>query len=108
MNVGYAESLRDLDFDCFVFHDVDLILENDNAIYSCPERPRHLSTAVDKFNYDATYNAIFGKQSKENLLFENMNNNTGCFLKLCRNFVFGRFSCFELTLTSVFSFFTLY
>ena len=61
MNVGYAESLHDLDFGCFVFHDVDLILENDNAIYSCPERPRHLSSAVDKFNYHLPYSALFGK-----------------------------------------------
>ena len=52
MNVGYVESQQDLNFGCFVFHDVDLILENDYALYSCPKSPCHLSSAVDKFNYN--------------------------------------------------------
>ncbi|CAK8674838.1 beta-1,4-galactosyltransferase 4-like [Clavelina lepadiformis] len=60
MNVGYAESIKDDTFQCFTFHDVDLILENDKAIYSCPERPRHLSVGVDKFKYVLPYTAIFG------------------------------------------------
>ena len=59
MNVGYVESQHDLDFGCFVFHDVDLILENDYALYSCSKSPRHLSSAVDKFKYDPE-NAQFG------------------------------------------------
>lgn len=51
MNAGVRESLRDLDFDCYVFHDVDLIPEDDRNMYSCPHMPRHMSVAVDKFNY---------------------------------------------------------
>ena len=31
------------EFDCFIFHDVDLLLENDNAIYHCEETPLHYS-----------------------------------------------------------------
>ena len=38
-------------FDCFIFHDVDLLPENDRNLYTCPEQPRHMSVAVDKFNY---------------------------------------------------------
>lgn len=34
-----------------VLSDVDLIPEDDRAMYSCPISPRHLSVAVDKFNY---------------------------------------------------------
>ena len=60
MNVGYMESSKDFDFQCFVFHDVDLVLENDKALYNCPEKPRHLSSAVDKFNYRLPYQTIFG------------------------------------------------
>nr|XP_002130226.1 beta-1,4-galactosyltransferase 2 [Ciona intestinalis] len=60
MNVGYAESIKDHDFQCFAFHDVDLVLENDKSIYSCPSSPRHLSAGVDKFNYQLPYSAIFG------------------------------------------------
>ena len=68
MNVGFAESKKDLDFGCFVFHDVDLILENDNAIYSCPEKPRHLSSAVDKFNYQLPYQSIFGESLQKTIM----------------------------------------
>ncbi|XP_023236297.1 beta-1,4-galactosyltransferase 1-like [Centruroides sculpturatus] len=51
MNAGVKEALREFDFHCFVFHDVDLIPEDDRNFYSCPEHPRHMSVAVDKFNY---------------------------------------------------------
>ena len=50
-NIGYKESLKFHDFKCFVFHDVDLIPEDDKNYYGCPTAPRHLSVAVDKFNY---------------------------------------------------------
>ena len=60
MNVGYKEALKISPFTCFVFHDVDLIPENDLNYYGCPESPRHLSTAIDKFNYVLPYPEIFG------------------------------------------------
>ena len=53
MNVGYAEALKITSFTCFVFHDVDLIPENDVNDYGCPTSPRHLSCAVDKFGYQS-------------------------------------------------------
>ena len=39
------------DYDCFVFHDVDLIPEDDRNDYGCPSSPRHMCPAVDKFGY---------------------------------------------------------
>jgi hypothetical protein len=51
MNVGVKESMKLTDFDCFIFHDVDLIPENDKNIYSCNNQPRHLSPAVDELRY---------------------------------------------------------
>lgn len=51
MNVGFVEALKERDFDCFVFHDVDLMPENDKNLYTCPDQPRHMSVAVDKFKY---------------------------------------------------------
>ena len=51
LNIGVLEAAKDGDWQCFCLHDVDLILENDRNLYTCPERPKHLSVAVDKFNY---------------------------------------------------------
>lgn len=51
MNVGFNEAKKKFDFDCFVFHDVDLIPENDRNDYGCPSSPRHMSAAIDKFEY---------------------------------------------------------
>ncbi|XP_025423146.1 beta-1,4-N-acetylgalactosaminyltransferase bre-4-like [Sipha flava] len=60
MNVGFNEALKLRDFDCFFFHDVDLIPENDRNIYSCPDQPRHMSVAIDKFNYSLPFVDLFG------------------------------------------------
>ncbi|KAL1447056.1 hypothetical protein WDU94_005566, partial [Cyamophila willieti] len=38
-------------FHCFIFHDVDLLLEDDRNLHSCPPMPRHLSVAVDELGY---------------------------------------------------------
>jgi hypothetical protein len=46
-------------FDCVIFHDVDLLPEDDRILYSCPSRkPRHLSVAIDKFNYKIFYTKL--------------------------------------------------
>ena len=61
MNVGFKEALKiSATFSCFIFHDVDLIPENDNNDYGCPTSPRHMSHSVDKFNYILPYKGIFG------------------------------------------------
>ncbi|KAM3624218.1 uncharacterized protein V6R79_020727 [Siganus canaliculatus] len=60
MNVGYAESLKEYDYNCFVFSDVDLIPMDDRNTYSCFSQPRHLSAFVDKFGFRLPYAQIFG------------------------------------------------
>ncbi|XP_060523256.1 beta-1,4-N-acetylgalactosaminyltransferase bre-4-like [Cylas formicarius] len=60
MNVGYVEALKARAFDCFVFHDIDLLPEDDRNLYTCPDQPRHMSVAVDIFKYRLPYPAIFG------------------------------------------------
>ncbi|XP_011302326.1 beta-1,4-N-acetylgalactosaminyltransferase bre-4 [Fopius arisanus] len=60
MNVGYVEALKEREFDCFIFHDVDLLPENDRNLYTCPEQPRHMSVAIDKFKYRLPYADLFG------------------------------------------------
>lgn len=51
MNIGFVEAMKIRWFDCFIFHDVDLLPEDDRNIYSCPEQPRHMSVAVNVFRY---------------------------------------------------------
>ncbi|XP_053211018.1 beta-1,4-galactosyltransferase 4-like [Panonychus citri] len=60
MNAGVKEALKDSDYHCFIFHDVDLIPEDDRNLYSCPFEPRHMSVAVDKFNYSLPYAYLVG------------------------------------------------
>ncbi|KAL3103578.1 hypothetical protein niasHS_000761 [Heterodera schachtii] len=60
MNVGFVEASRLYDWQCFVFHDVDLLPEDDRNLYSCPEHPRHMAVAVDKFDYALPYAHLFG------------------------------------------------
>ena len=57
-NVGFKEALKFDQYECFIFHDVDLIPEDDRNEYSCPASPRHLSVAVDKFNYRQVLNQM--------------------------------------------------
>jgi hypothetical protein len=51
MNVGFAEALKLYEWDCFIFHDVDLLPMDDRNFYDCPDQPRHLSVAVDTFGF---------------------------------------------------------
>lgn len=65
-NVGYLEALALYDYDCFIFHDVDLIPEDDRNLYTCPEQPRHMSVAIDTMQYRLPYVGIFGGVSALN------------------------------------------
>ena len=50
-NIGYEQALNFDNYDCFIFHDVDLLPEDDRNEYSCPTSPRHMSVAVDTHGY---------------------------------------------------------
>ena len=50
-NIGFNTILKIDKFDCFIFHDVDLLLENDKNYYGCNFTPAHLSVAVDTLKY---------------------------------------------------------
>lgn len=60
MNAGFMEAWKMVDASCFIFHDVDLLPEDDRNMYSCPGQPRHLSVAVDTFNYILPYQNLVG------------------------------------------------
>ncbi|OQV22685.1 Beta-1,4-galactosyltransferase 4 [Hypsibius exemplaris] len=60
MNSAFKEALKHSHYDCFIFHDVDLIPENDRNFYGCPEQPRHMSVAVNELGYRLTYADLVG------------------------------------------------
>ena len=52
LNVGVAETKQFGNFSCFVFHDVDILPEDDRAVYGCPEEEAlHLAVAVSRWKY---------------------------------------------------------
>ena len=65
-NIGFKEALKFDQYECFIFHDVDLIPEDDRNEYSCPTSPRHLSVAVDKFNYRQVLDQMISSLNKKN------------------------------------------
>ncbi|XP_068438121.1 beta-1,4-galactosyltransferase 1-like [Clinocottus analis] len=60
MNVGYVEAMKEYDYDCFVFSDIDLVPMDDRNLYRCFDNPRHLAVAMDKFNFHLPYSTFFG------------------------------------------------
>ncbi|XP_070189947.1 beta-1,4-N-acetylgalactosaminyltransferase bre-4-like isoform X2 [Littorina saxatilis] len=60
MNAAFKEALKMYDFHCVIFHDVDLIPEDDRNMYTCPVMPRHMSVAVDSLNYRLPYSVLVG------------------------------------------------
>ncbi|XP_022914033.1 beta-1,4-N-acetylgalactosaminyltransferase bre-4 [Onthophagus taurus] len=60
MNIGFKEALKRRNYDYFIFHDVDLLPEDDRNLYTCPIQPRHMSVAVNTMNYKLPYSRIFG------------------------------------------------
>lgn len=60
MNVGLREAMREEDWDCLFFHDVDLIPEDDRNTYICDSNPKHSAIAMDKFGYKLPYKMYFG------------------------------------------------
>ncbi|XP_069088875.1 beta-1,4-galactosyltransferase 2 isoform X1 [Pleurodeles waltl] len=60
LNVGFLEALKEVDYDCFIFSDVDLIPMDDRNLYHCYEQPRHFAIAMDKFGFRLPYAGYFG------------------------------------------------
>ncbi|MBN3271240.1 B4GT3 galactosyltransferase, partial [Polyodon spathula] len=60
LNVGFKEAMKDEDWSCMFYHDVDLIPEDDRNLYTCDKYPKHASIAMDKFRYKLPYKTYFG------------------------------------------------
>ncbi|XP_022823100.1 beta-1,4-galactosyltransferase 4-like [Spodoptera litura] len=59
-NIAYLETQLFGTWDCLIFHDVDLIPEDERIPYTCSNHPIHLAASVESFNYSLLYPTIFG------------------------------------------------
>lgn len=64
-NVGYVEATALYDYQCFIFHDIDMIPIDDRNVYTCPEKPRHMSVNVNNKS-TVFYEQFFGGVSAVN------------------------------------------
>lgn len=60
MNIGFVEVNKLHYYDCFIFHDVDLLPESDITNYTCQQSPLHMSSAIDTKKYRLPYRTYFG------------------------------------------------
>ncbi|XP_078491730.1 beta-1,4-galactosyltransferase 5-like [Ciona intestinalis] len=61
LNIGFVEAMKiDHSFDCFVFHDVDHIPENDRNYYGCTGMPCLFAEQLDIHGYRLEYEDFFG------------------------------------------------
>ncbi|XP_056415867.1 beta-1,4-galactosyltransferase 4 [Hyla sarda] len=60
LNIGYLEALKEENWDCFIFHDVDLLPENDFNTYLCDSEPKHLVVGRNVTGYKLWYKGYFG------------------------------------------------
>lgn len=60
MNIGYVEARKRQDYDCYIFHDVDMIPEILQNYYGCYDLPRHLMLVSNKTRYSLPYSDYFG------------------------------------------------
>ncbi|XP_039610988.1 beta-1,4-galactosyltransferase 1-like [Polypterus senegalus] len=58
MNIGCTEALKEYDYSCFIFSDVDLIPIDDQNTYKCYSQLRHLSVFIDKFGFRIIFHGM--------------------------------------------------
>lgn len=60
-NIGFIEALKEGSFDCFIFNDVDTIIEDDRNIFHCNQyRVRHLVSSISRYRYSIPYVTLVG------------------------------------------------
>ncbi len=59
-NIGYDQPTTDVEYDCEIFHDVDLLPEVEYNYYGCPDIPRHMCIAVSYHKYKPYKKIRFG------------------------------------------------
>lgn len=60
-NVGFIEAMKMKQWDCIIFHDVDMLPIDNRNLYTCSkEHPQHYSEALDSHNFKTIYPTFFG------------------------------------------------
>lgn len=60
MNAAFIYAFDQDNYNCYCFHDVDLVPEDDRNMYSCGKNPKHMSIGVDEMNYKLQYEELIG------------------------------------------------
>lgn len=60
MNAAFIYAFNQDNYNCYCFHDVDLVPEDDRNMYSCGRNPKHMSIGVDEMNYKLQYEELIG------------------------------------------------
>ena len=53
LNIGYLEAMKTDSYDCIVFHDVDIYMEDGRAMYTCDFAPLHLAAYTRGHDYQS-------------------------------------------------------
>ncbi|XP_069834042.1 beta-1,4-galactosyltransferase 1-like isoform X4 [Dendropsophus ebraccatus] len=51
MNIGYKEAVKEYNYSCFIFSDVDIIPMDQRNLYRCSKNPKHMAHSLDKFQF---------------------------------------------------------
>lgn len=53
LNIGFLEAMKDDEgWNCFIFHDVDMLPENSNNIYECDsDVPKQMAVSINTYSY---------------------------------------------------------
>ncbi|XP_045107274.1 beta-1,4-N-acetylgalactosaminyltransferase bre-4-like [Portunus trituberculatus] len=55
LNVGFLEAKKEGPWDCYAFHDIDMLPLNDLHLYHCSPQPRHLAVAPSSHKYKSAH-----------------------------------------------------
>ena len=51
MNLGFMFATVKSNYDCIVFHDVDVVPIDDRNMYKCEDAPKHLTAFINNSTY---------------------------------------------------------
>lgn len=52
LNIGYTEAKKERNWNCFIFHDIDLLPESNLNIYGCDKSyPKQMAISISVYDY---------------------------------------------------------